>query len=198
MNVIQNPDFNSGLTGWTVASGTFAIDPADGLPGQPSLHATAASAGGYEAFVNSPCLQMSAPQNVDLSANIKFASGTAAEVDVYGYADTTCANFASVITLVSAPQDGMWGTRSATNVALPTGTQSVMVQLVTGSASLGGSVDAHFDHILFGPTGAPATASVPAISFIGLALLGIGIVLAGSLPARANYSLKRTAVGRLR
>ena len=153
-NLIQNPDFDSGFTGWTVFSGTFVIDATDGSPAQPSLHATAAPADGFEAIINSPCIVMSAPQNVDLSADIKYVSGGPPEVDLYGFTDMACADFINVVSISGAPKDGVWHTSSHAGVSLPDGTQSVMVSIFTGSDTLGGSVDAYFDHILFGSTSA--------------------------------------------
>lgn len=203
-NLLQNSDFNTGLAGWTVVSGTFAIDALEGLPEQPSLHAIAAPVGGFEAIVNSPCIQMSAPQNVDLYANIKHVSGNVAEVNVYGFTDTACANFGNIAALIATTQDGdVWTIGSYKNAALPSGTHSVMVSLNAGSSSAGGRVDTYFDHILFGPAGTivpiAAPVAAPMLSVCGMLLLVLSLALAGiccvqcSQRTSANYSVEWTA-----
>ena len=158
-NLIQNPDFSNGMNGWTsVAGGIATIDSNDGSPAAPSLHETGSSALAFLVTVNSSCVQIAAPQNVDLFANIKFVSGQQANVILNAFQETNCTTVPPAVPepfgFVIAPLIGTWSVLSTTNIPLPSGTQSVQVQLNTVSSSGINSADAYFDHVLFGPTGA--------------------------------------------
>src|ERR1700751_1474819 len=103
-NLVQNPDFNSGLAGWTTVEGTFAIDATTGVPASPSLRATAPRAGGNVAEIWSACIRIDASQNVDLVANLKNVSGPGVEVNLLTFTDIACSVDGTLVTIIGAPQ----------------------------------------------------------------------------------------------
>jgi hypothetical protein len=149
-NLVTNPDFTSDVSGWTPVCpipvgggtpGTLTWDSSDGDPAPGSAHSL-----GCE--LNSTCIVMAAPQNIDLSANIKVAAAAARAV-VNGFSDVACTTGETYgIAVTPIASNSAWQTVSMTDVALPIGTNSVEVQLQISSTS----DDIHFDHILFGPS----------------------------------------------
>ena len=143
-NLVTNPDFTSDVSGWTVNA--LSWDGADGDPAPGSAHFVTPVEGTTD---NSACIVIAAPQNIDLLDNIKVASGSVA-VNVISFTDTNCANSPSFFTGTPITATSTWQQYSVTNVALPNGTNSVLIQL---TSTFPGGSDAHFDHILFGPSG---------------------------------------------
>ena len=143
-NLVNNPDFTSDINGWT-GSG-LSWDSSDGDPSPGSAHLITAVPG---TTVDSTCIVIAAPQNIDLFVNIKVASGSL-NVNALSFTDTSCMGNLNGFTgtLITAPST--WQLSSVTNVPLPNGTNSVLLQVVSSTL---GSTDAHFDHVLFGPTG---------------------------------------------
>jgi hypothetical protein len=184
-NLVQNPDFDSGLVGWTTVEGTFAIDASNDSPAPPSLHATAARAQSNVAEIRSDCIQIDASQNVALFANIKDVSGGGVEVNLYSFADIACSVDGGLVTIITAPQSSTWSTYSRTNLALPSGTHSVLIGLDAFSLAINGSVDSYFDHILFGPTPTPTRPSpAPALGFVATCALAVAFFVTGSVRLR--------------
>ena len=105
-NLVQNPDFDSGLVGWTTVEGTFAIDTSNGFPAPPSVHATAPRAQSNVAEIRSDCIQIGASQNVGLFATIKSVSAAGVEVNLYSYTDIACSVDGELVTIITAPQSG--------------------------------------------------------------------------------------------
>ena len=155
-NLVGNPDFDSGLEGWTLASasgpGTFTVDTATGAPSAPSIHLVPDPATAFGIAVQSNCIAIDTSQNVDLLFNMKATSGWGyANVDAYS--DASCGTLLSALGTPAYGANGQWGPYSLPNAALPAGTHSARVVLVSSMGSLGSPGDAHFDHIAFGPTG---------------------------------------------
>jgi hypothetical protein len=137
---------------------------------------------------------------VDLFANIKFVSGQQANVIVNAFQSTTCTVVPPAapepIGFVIAPLSGTWSALSTTNIPLPSGTQSVQLQLDTSNSSASDSIDAYFDHILFGPTGTLSDVTpIPGMGVGAACALAFAIAVGAAFSRRrtANYSLKRTA-----
>jgi len=158
-NLVQNPDFTTGIASWggiTCGNAAFVWDGSDGDPTPGSLQFTA-SAPPFIGCDQSACVTIDA-QNVDLYASIKRATGSSsASVYLQAYTDTSCTTIIPGVTWLgnvyanNAISDA-WQDLSNTNVALPTGTQSINLQLHADPGS--SNMNVHFDHVLFGPTGA--------------------------------------------
>jgi hypothetical protein len=158
-NLITNPDFATNLDGWIVSEGdgTATLDNSTGAPGAPSIHlVTGATMPNMS--VESSCLQIDDTNNVDLYMNINVSSGFAI-ASISAFSDAGCTVGLNAINSDSYPVTQTWETHTMLNVALPPGTQSAKIVLTAGMESSSSAGDAHFDHILFGPTGT-ATASV--------------------------------------
>lgn len=152
-NLVTNPDFATDINGWTNAGSLLSWDGSDGDPAPGSAHFSNAVPG----ISNSVCIVIAAPQNIDLYANIKVASGSG-HVQGVAYTDTGCLVGGTAFATTAFSSSSVWQQFSATNVALPSGTNSVVVQLDAGAPAAPvhapAAVDVHFDHILFGPSGA--------------------------------------------
>jgi hypothetical protein len=101
-NLIQNPDFDLGLEGWTqiYGSGEMTADDSIGLPDPPSLHLVAdANPGGIN--VESSCMEVDST-NMDLRINAGGGPG-----QFYGaiesYSDTACTVALDVLRTVGVP-----------------------------------------------------------------------------------------------
>jgi hypothetical protein len=148
-NVVPNPDFDSDISGWTAGPG-ITWDGSDGSPGLGSLRIS--TAGNNATF--STCMVISAPQKIDLSANIRLRWGRQAGFQGIAYNDTNCSGYIAAFVTTLPPfwefPEG-WAQLSAAGVMLPDGTQSVVLAfIVLPNDSL--SADASVDHVFFGPT----------------------------------------------
>jgi hypothetical protein len=149
-NLITNPNFDDGLTGWTsqvIAGDSFTIDATDGSPAAPSAHAIAANV--YSIFAD--CVQIT-PQNVDLLADVKIQGIGTTVVGAASYSATDCgeATYLTENDLQWAATDTSWTEKSILSFALPAGTNSVHVFLKVFTQA---QADVHFDSIRFGPAG---------------------------------------------
>jgi hypothetical protein len=149
-NLVTNPDFTNDINSWgngvcNVAT-SFGWDGTDGDPAPGSAHLS----GSGPVCAISSCIA-NPPPTIDLYANIRLAAGLQATVFIREFSDAGCTStlnaydpaFPTITTV-----DNAWHQYSRTNYSLPAGTNGV--QLIPHVA---GTVDAHFDHILFGPTG---------------------------------------------
>jgi len=152
-NLIDNPDFDTGLDGWTVTDGdgNISLDDTTGSPAAPSMQIKA-DATATDTSASSSCMPVDDSDNVDLYVNIKGTAGFAiATIATFGDAD--CTTPLSGIASEAFPATGEWATYSMSDVTLPDGAQSARIVL---TASMGASTDhgdANFDHVAFGPTG---------------------------------------------
>ena len=149
-NLITNPNFDQGLTGWTsqvIAGDSFSIDATDGSPGAPSAHAIASNV--YSIF--SDCMQITS-QNVDLYANVKVQGIGTTVVGAASYGDAACgeASYLAENDMQWSASDTVWTEKSILSFALPVGTQSVFVYLKVFTQA---QADVHYDSIRFGPAG---------------------------------------------
>jgi hypothetical protein len=151
-NLVENPDFNSGLDGWSLASeaGTVDIDADNGFPSAPALHLAGDSTSG--AAAQSACIMIDDSVNVDLRALVLPSGGTAALV-VQPYSDAACETPIDPVSTASVDANGEWQELALTDTALPDGTLSARVVLYASLGSDDSVGDALFDHVAFGPTG---------------------------------------------
>jgi hypothetical protein len=151
-NLVENPDFNSGLDGWSLASeaGTVDIDADNGFPSAPALHLAGDSTSG--AAAQSACIMIDDSANVDLRALVLPSGGTAALV-VQPYSDAACETPIDPVSTASVDANGEWQELALTDTALPDGTLSARVVLYASLGSDDSVGDALFDHVAFGPTG---------------------------------------------
>lgn len=152
-NLIDNPNFDFDLGGWTLASGsgTFTLDTTTGAPSAPSIHLIANPETSGIA-VQSDCVAIDTSQNVDLLFNMNATSGLGS-ASVNAYSDASCGTLLSSLSTQAFGANGQWGPYSLPNAALPAGTQGARILLVASMGSLGSPGDVHFDHIAFGPAG---------------------------------------------
>ena len=156
-NLITNPNFTTGLDGWSLSDGdgTDTIDDSTGSPVAPSLRLIADGTT-PNVSVESACMQLGGSHNVDLYMNIKgntgFAIGT-----INAFSDTECTHGLTSINSQSFPATQAWDTYSMPQVILPPNARSAKVVLTAGMGSSTDTGDVNFDHIAFGPTGTAQT-----------------------------------------
>jgi hypothetical protein len=157
-NLVQNPDFDDGDTGWSLAdgpagasTGSIAIEESQGLPTAPSLHVLGdGDSTGVVAL--SACIEVDDSTNFDLHAFVKPASGTIS-VGVAAFSDTTCGATIDVVSSDPIGSNSIWQSIGFDDRPLPDGTVSVQVYLAGVYGPMGSIGDALFDHVEFGPTG---------------------------------------------
>jgi len=152
-NLVQNPDFNTDLEGWTVTEGdgNISLDDTTGSPAAPSMQVKADGTD-TDTSASSSCMPVDDSTNVDLQANIRGTAGFAIAT-IATFSDADCTTALSAIASEAFPATGEWATYSMSDVTLPDGAQSARIVL---TASMGASTDhgdTHFDHIEFGPAG---------------------------------------------
>jgi hypothetical protein len=147
-NLVQNPDFDSDISGWTSGPG-ITWDSSNGSPGLGSLHIS--NELNFSTF--SMCMVISAPQNIDLFAEMRLVWGSYVVIQGLAYSDTNCSSYIDYFatTARSGPSINGWMKASAINVALPAGTQSVALAFSVQPDS-SGPPDGNLDHVIFGPT----------------------------------------------
>jgi hypothetical protein len=155
-NLVVNPDFDRGLTGWateTFGEGTAALDDSTGLPSAPSMHLVASQVSS-DVTAASSCMPAGGGfyYVYDLYTNIKSNAGFVI-AGVYSYSDTDCNDLQGRVISDSIPATGAWDTYSMTDIELPDSTQSARVVLTVTTGSSFAAADANFDHIEFGARG---------------------------------------------
>jgi hypothetical protein len=149
-NLVPNPDFDSGLDGWTqTGTGSATIDDSFGLPQPPSAHLVADSTLGIG--LESSCMEVDDSVHSDFYMN---AGGTAGYfgASIQTFSDTACSNMLDSID-TEAIRGGDLRIFGLYDFALPDGAKSAKILLIGSAISLGQLPDVHFDHIGFGPTG---------------------------------------------
>jgi hypothetical protein len=151
-NLVENPDFDNGLDGWSLASpaGTVELDTTTGLPSAPSLRLLGDQISA-EVAAQSSCIEIDDSTNVDLRAFVKPAGGIL-YVGVQAYSDNACATALDIVQSEGRNANPPWGTIGFANTPLPDGTASVRVVLSAAITEFSAG-DALFDHVEFGPTG---------------------------------------------
>jgi hypothetical protein len=150
-NLVTNPDFTNDFNGWgngVCNNGTsVSWDGTDGDPAPGSAHLI----GSGPVCAISSCIP-NPPPTIDMYATIRLAAGSQATVLIREFSDSGCTQVLNSIDQAfpsTGAVDGAWHQYSRTNYSLPAGTNGI--QLIPHVQI--GSVDAHFDHILFGPAG---------------------------------------------
>lgn len=153
-NLIPNPDFTSGTTGWTMSTtgtGTATLDASTGDPQAPSIRVVANPAN-TAVSVFSSCVPVDDSQSVDLLVNLRGNAGAATvEVDTFG--DVNCSSALTQVVSTAVQANQTWTTYTLPNVPLPNGAQTAMVVLTATEGTDGSAGDANFDHIQLGPSG---------------------------------------------
>lgn len=144
-NLVTNPDFDTDVSGWNASPGTsITLQTGSGTPAPSAGFASNSSSGGT---VRSSCIQIGTAQNVDFSLAILTISPINKYARVNAYGDVGCSAFISGVAQM-AVHSNVWKVFSASNFALPQGTQGVEIEI--GVDNIGNVI---FDHVLFGPTG---------------------------------------------
>jgi len=87
-NVVLNPDFDSGSTGWTGGS----IYVTDGMPSAPSYLVTSPAYNQRNA--DSDCFPLEPTKRYSFSSEVRVLSGDAGMVYLLAYQDSACTTFA--------------------------------------------------------------------------------------------------------
>jgi len=146
-NLIVNPDFVTGIAGWSGAGITWDADIGDPAPG--SLHLILPGMP-----VSSTCIPIVGEQRVALSARFR-TSGSRASAAAVSFTDPACASGGTLVgevasVLTQQPPDDAW--YAFTHVfAIPVDTLSIRIELTTELADGQESVDSYFDGLVFGP-----------------------------------------------
>jgi hypothetical protein len=156
-NLVANADFDAGTADWTPATSnpagtTFVADANDGWPSAPSGRLAGTGAGTGQ--VDADCIAITPAQDVDLFVNLSLHAAGSANALLLAYGDATCgAQIGAPRTTAGTdvPLADGWTQQSLQGIALPAGTQSVLVKLI--ASSTGGGFDASFDRVHFGPAG---------------------------------------------
>jgi hypothetical protein len=154
-NLVANPDFDSGLAGWSEvagSSGTFTLDSSTGSPSSPSIHLVASTSGSASLAVASACIAIDASRHVDLVFQMSGVSGWG-YASINAYSDADCATTPTTLGTPVYGASADWGAYSLLDQALPAGTHGATVILATSMGNLGSQGDVHFDHVAFGPAG---------------------------------------------
>jgi hypothetical protein len=148
-NLVQNPDFVSGLTGWSVIG--FASAALNNNDGAPSPPAADVSEGGFNeapaGALSSSCIGIDSSRTYMLSANVKIILGQMS-MQVVGFADAACSGQESFEYDLLLSQADQWQSTTIPDVLLEQEDGAVQVRFYTN----GGSIGSEFliDHIFFG------------------------------------------------
>ena len=150
-NLVENPDFADGLTGWSnLGNGTIAIDTDEGIPDGASIRVTNSGA-------LSSCIVIDDSTPIDLHVYMKGVGGGGGLgwAGLITYSDATCTTPSGGPTTEAyrLGANDAWWRFGLDNVTLPQGTASAQVFLGAQMGTFGAIGDALFDHVLFGPTG---------------------------------------------
>jgi len=152
-NLVQNPEFDAGLNGWTLGTsgGALGLVENSGIPSAPSIRVTG-DAGTPDAAALSSCIQIDDSVHVDFFAYALSGIGSSV-AGFQAYSDTACTTPISAI--ATAPDDALpyWHEIGFTDQALPAGTRSAQVLLTSEASASDLFADVLYDHIAFGPTG---------------------------------------------
>ncbi|HEX3895971.1 MAG TPA: right-handed parallel beta-helix repeat-containing protein [Rudaea sp.] len=156
-NLVVNSDFQNGLTGWSASTTgshvSIALDPSTGSPSNDSAFLNAPDANATGTL--SQCVVVSAPMDIDLIGRTLTNSSLGSsdlEIQMQAFQTSTCSGeILETQTASSLNSVPPWFERSLQVHPLPNSTNSVLISAFFKSGT--GSMSAHVDHILFGPTG---------------------------------------------
>jgi hypothetical protein len=153
-NLVSNPNFDVGTTHWNAFAGTFSFSAADGFPAPGAVRVLAPD-GNSTGSAYSDCIAVDDTLHYDFSAMVKVNDGAnGGYVALNLYTDAACNSFSDygLALVVGAAHPGRWIVYSLFDGALPSGTKSVIVNLIANGDDGGVPVDLSFDTIRFGPT----------------------------------------------
>jgi hypothetical protein len=156
-NLLQNPDFATDLSGWTVNAGAGSIVwhplDADGSASSGSARLTTPSAEGQTTNSIQQCVEVDGGTDYVLSAKVFRSQGVLVSAfgSVTWHAGSGCASFLGEDNLISlfAPGAGGWQEESAT-IGAPGAAGSAVVRLRSRREDSGALV-VHFDSVVFAP-----------------------------------------------
>ena len=104
-NLVQNPEFDAGLNGWTLGTsgGALGLVENSGIPSAPSIRVTG-DAGTPDAAALSSCIQIDDSVHVDFFAYALSGIGRSV-AGFQAYSDTACTTPISAI--ATAPDDAL-------------------------------------------------------------------------------------------
>lgn len=154
-NLVTNPDFNAGLSGWTLTQGSNpTLDDVDGSPSAPSIRLVSVGPN-LNSGVSSNCMAAGSAQFFDLIVNVRVHVGFGS-VGVAAYSDANC-------TVVSGPMGyafpwplviDTWQQAYSWRMGLPPGGAYIQVSLNTNQQETDSAQsDVSFDNVRFGPAG---------------------------------------------
>jgi len=149
-NLVENPDFDDGLTGWSVGTGAIALDDTDGLPVSPSLDV--ASTGSTTGSALSSCIPVDDSVHYDFRVFAKGLGGIT-NAGVVAYSDADCTTEITSVSSEAFRLGPAWFPIRFDDTALPDGSASVSVFLGVSQGTFDPGGEALFDHVEFGPTG---------------------------------------------
>jgi hypothetical protein len=150
-NLVENPDFNDALEGWSVGTaGAISLKAGDGLPAAPSLDL--ASSGADIGSAISACIPIDDSAHVDFHAFVKGVSGLTA-VGLFVYSDPACATSLQTLSTQAFRVGNAWFPIGFNDTELPDGTRSVQLFLAVAAGTFDAAAETLFDHVAFGPTG---------------------------------------------
>lgn len=148
-NLVTNPDFDNGLTGWSNLGGSISVHTQDGDPTAPSLQ-VAAGALNSISIASSDCIAVSPGTTYSISTNTNANVGRAA-LDLAFYSSNLCGDaesLGSTSTEAAVPTNG-WVHLALPNDTVPNGTLGVRVNLIDQLHASGNVYPALFDHVDF-------------------------------------------------
>jgi hypothetical protein len=174
-NLLINPNFATGLSGWVLSKDTSSSVTFDATSGSPSKGSAHFQSANGDAAQLRQCIAIPALSHIDFIARLHVVSapsafsGVSVLVNAFSNSHCTLPSSRSLEATGSTPGFAgflngaaqMWDEVSALNQPLPEGTQSVSVTLYAISSS-GFDEDVYVDSILLQPT---ATSPVTLQSF---------------------------------
>jgi hypothetical protein len=156
-NLVPNPDFDTGIDGWsTLSNGTIEWVADDGSPDPGALRLRLADARGNGTEALSGCFAVDPSMHHDLAASLKLIAGIEAHIFFVVYDNPTCADppvggadyYAQVPTA-----DGLWHDVMVADIPLAPEAVAARIFIGTGAPYPDTNAVALADHIAFGPTG---------------------------------------------
>lgn len=156
-NLVPNPDFDTGIDGWsTVPNGAIEWVADDGSPDPGALRLRLADARGNSTSTQSDCFAVDPSVHHDLAASLKLVAGVEAHIYSVVYVDPTCADpvaggvdyYGQVTTA-----DGLWHEVMVADFPLAPEAVAARIFVGTGAPYPDTNAVALADHIAFGPTG---------------------------------------------
>jgi len=169
-NLIQNPDFDNGLTAWNYVSfGAFLIDNADGSPSAPAAQlSTIPFSIGSNLQLTQCVLLAGSPPPWEFGMRVRVVSAAGSSCQIYVYADigndSSCSlpqtgTWVGVPASTGGVEPGMQGTfteyAGTTNDPMPGGIPSHAAALIVSvnCANTGDSMTLNVDHAYLGTSG---------------------------------------------